>query len=373
MIPKIPIEIDEDEPGSRTRLWHRPGVIVIAIIVIIIGYAALRPKEQVRHDGAKKTTDAFIGEVVGYVPPVPPVKPARAQEALITAPPLPLPPAKPTPTPVAAPPPPPPVERPPMPSAPSMANFMPPRGGQQPVTSIHSMTAYALPPIAKPALPAAPTPETSIAFKAAEIPGFKASAAIDETYMLMPGLLPMVLDTAINSDVPGPILAHLPGPVYSKMGFPLMEAGTQIIGNYGSMGKGSRLKAFSAVAHTPNGIWVPLAGQTLSDDLGRAGLDGEVDRHLMQRFGPAILLSLTGQGLSIVQAEASRGGNTYLNLGGGGGGGSGLGSLATQILQSQINIPDTFNKHPGETIALFLDRPIDFSASYKIHEVKEEK
>jgi type IV secretion system protein VirB10 len=371
MIPKIPVEPDDDDEqtGPPTRFWRRPGVVLIAVLgVAIVGYAAFRPKDAPKHTNAQKHNDTFIGEVVGYQPPTPIVTPARAQDRADMLPEPPPPP----PAPAAPPPPPPPApqaEKPPMPSAPSLRNFLPANPGQQ-AQPRNKMMVYAVPPPPAPPTPRAPPDETSIAFKTAEIPGFKASAAIDETYMLMPGLLPMVLDTAINSDVPGPILAHLPGPVYSRKGVLLMEANTQIIGNYGSMGKGSRLMAVSTVAHTPNGVWVPLTGQTMSDDLGRAGLDGEVNRHLMQRFGPAVLLSLAGQGLGIIQAEASKGGNTYLNLGNGGGGGGGIESLATQILQSQINIPDTFNKHQGETIALFLDKPVDFSASYRIHQVK---
>jgi type IV secretion system protein VirB10 len=91
----------------------------------------------------------------------------------------------------------------------------------------------------------------------------------------MPGLLPCVLDTAIESDLPGPLLCHLPGPVYSPKGVLLMEAGTQVIGRYESMGKngGNRLLAVSTYAHTPNGIWVPLAGNPMADDLGRTGFD----------------------------------------------------------------------------------------------------
>ena len=89
--------------------------------------------------------------------------------------------------------------------------------------------------------------------------------------MLMPGLLPCVLDTAIQSDLPGPLLCHLPGPVYSPKGVLLMEAETQVIGRYELMktNGGSRLMAVSTYAHTPHGIWVPLAGNSLSDDLGR--------------------------------------------------------------------------------------------------------
>ena len=197
----------------------------------------------------------------------------------------------------------------------------------------------------KPA-PAPPEPaQTGLAFKTSTLPGVKASPAIDDTYQLMPGLLPCVLDTAIQSDLPGPLLCHLPGPVYSPKGVLLMEADTQVIGKYETMGRngGSRLMAISTFAHTPNGIWVLLTGEPLADDLGRSGLDGAVDQHYLQRFGGAILLTLTESAMGILQAAVSKGGSTYLSLNTGGG----IGGVAQQILQSQINMAPTFSKHQG--------------------------
>ena len=154
-------------------------------------------------------------------------------------------------------------------------------------------------------------PQTGLAFKAASLPGVKASPAIDDTYQLMPGLLPCVLDTAIQSDLPGPLLCQLPGPVYSPKGVLLMEAGMQVIGHCESLrtNGGSRLLAVSTYAHTPNGIWVPLAGNPMADDLGRSGFAGAVDNHYLERFGGAVILSLTESGLGILQAVVSKGGN----------------------------------------------------------------
>ena len=209
-------------------------------------------------------------------------------------------------------------------------------------------------------------PQTGLAFKAASLPGVKASPAIDDTYQLMPGLLPCVLDTAIESDLPGPLLCHLPGPVYSPKGVLLMEAGTQVIGRYERMGRNgeSRLLAVSTYAHTPNGIWVPLAGNPMADDLGRSGFAGGVDNHYLERFGGAVILSLTESGLGILQAAVSKGGNTYIST-------DSANNLAEQILQSQINIAPTFSKHQGETIAIWLTTPIDFSDSYRIRQVRQ--
>jgi type IV secretion system protein VirB10 len=214
-------------------------------------------------------------------------------------------------------------------------------------------------------MPADP-PQTGLAFQASSLPGVKASPAIDDTYQLMPGLLPCVLDTAIESDLPGPLLCHLPGPVYSPKGALLMEAETQVIGRYESMGKngGSRLMAVSTYAHTPNGIWVPLAGNPMADDLGRTGFDGAVDNHYLERFGGAVILSLTESGLGIVQAAVSKGGNTYIST-------DSANNLAEQILQAQIDIAPTFSKHQGETIAIWLTTPIDFSDSYTLRQARQ--
>lgn len=365
MIPRIQVDDEADDDIRRTPLWKRPKVLIIAAAVVI-GLVLLFSKnnnQQRRPGEAAKEKDAFIGVVIPYEAarevvtkvatgnPVPAPRPPHVPTTPPSTPPVPVPAA---------------VPKQPAPLPPSMREVM-----NTPSKETHSrMLVYAVPPPDKvPAAPADPA-ETSLTFKTASIPGTKASPAIDETYMLMPGLLPMVLDSAIQSDLPGPLLAHLPGPVYSPKGVLLMEAGTQVIGKYETMGKsGSRLMANSVYAHTPKGIWVPLSGEPLADDLGRSGLDGEINNHYLQRFGGAVLLTLTDQFLQILQAEASKGNNTYLNFNSGGGG-SGIGGLAQQILQSQINIPATFSKHQGETIALFLDEPIDFSASYRIHTVR---
>ena len=127
---------------------------------------------------------------------------------------------------------------------------------------------------------------------------------------------------------------------------------------------GNRLLAISTYAHTPNGIWVPLADVPLADDLGRTGFAGGVDNHYLERFGGAVILSLTESGVGILQAAVAKGGNTYISTGS-------ANNLAEQILQAQVNIPPTFSKHQGETIAIWLTAPIDFSDSYKIRQVRQ--
>ena len=334
---------EEDEEPEPLPVWRRRKCLLVGLgIVVLLAFLFTRGKTQ-HAQQAQKGEEPFIGVVVPYQPPKPAPAPApiKAAEAA--------------------------------PEAPSAPPPMPPFRGQLPTANAPpvrpAMLSYVVPhkddPKPEAATPADP-PQTGLAFKAASLPGTKASPAIDDTYQLMPGLLPCVLDTAIQSDLPGPLLCHLPGPVYSPKAVQLMEAGTQVVGRYQSMGRNgeSRLMAVSTYAHTPNGIWVPLAGNPMADDLGRSGFAGAVDNHYLERFGSAVILSLTQSGLGILQAAVSKGGNTYIST-------DSANNLAEQILQSQINIAPTFSKHQGETIAIWLTTPIDFSDSYRIRQVRQ--
>jgi type IV secretory pathway VirB10-like protein len=332
---------EEDEEPEPVPVWRQRKWLLVGLgVVVLLAFLFTRGKPQHAQE-AQKGEEPFIGVVVPYQPAKPAPAPVKVADA----------------APEAAPPPP----------------TMPAFRGQLPTANAPpvrpAMLSYAVPHIDPPkpdaAAPADP-PQTGLAFQASSLPGVKASPAIDDTYQLMPGLLPCVLDTAIQSDLPGPLLCHLPGPVYSPKGVLLMEAGTQVIGRYQSMGRNgeSRLMAVSTYAHTPNGIWVPLAGNPMADDLGRSGFAGAVDNHYLERFGGAVILSLTQSGLGILQAAVSKGGNTYIST-------DSANNLAEQILQSQINIAPTFSKHQDETIAIWLTTPIDFSDSYRIRQVRQ--
>lgn len=354
---------DEMDDGVEPKpFWRRRKVQLIAAgAVLLIAWLWQGANQPPPKREQEKLNETFIGAVVPYqAPAAPPPVRVAAQPLAPPAPPV-APPA---------PPPAPPVEMRPAATNPLTAilpqtavNRTP--ADPKPAEHRRAMLSYQV-HIKEPTPGSAPaTPqETGIAFKTASLPGAKASPAMDETLMLTPGLLPLVLDTAIDSNNPGSILAHLPGPVYSPKGVLLMEAETQVIGKYETMSNNGskRLRVTSAYAHTPNGVWVPLADEAFSDGLGRSGLDGAVNMHVLERFGGAVLLNLVDTALGIVQAEVSKGGNTYLSLNGGGG----VGSLAQSILQQTINMPPTFSKNQGEMVALFIDKPIDFSSSYRI-------
>jgi type IV secretory pathway VirB10-like protein len=337
--PEDPWLEAEEEPRPRPW-WKTARVWWLAVaIAALIGFIFSQGQRPADLQTTKPS--APIAVVQPYTPIV--------QEAKAA----PEPPASP-PAPAPLPPPPPPINLLPPPT--------PTLSAKPPAPARPAMLSYAVPtppPAAKPAEPAEPA-HTGIKFATATLPGAKASPAIDDTLILYPGLLPCELDTAIDGNLAGPLMCHLPGLVYSRKGFILMEAMSQVMGKYEPLTQSGseRLHATNTFAFTPNGVWVPLSDMPMADDLGRTGLAGSVDRRYMERFGGAVILDLGQASLGVLKAAISKGGNTYFDLGSTGG-------LASQILHSEINKPPIFTKHQSEMIAIWITHPISFEDSYK--------
>jgi type IV secretion system protein VirB10 len=238
---------------------------------------------------------------------------------------------------------------------------------QGPETYLSFSVQEAAPSSAAPAAnktgdPAAPYP---IAFKGQQFPGVKTGPAVDPTFMLMPGLYHCVLDTAIDSTIPGPFQCHTTKPIMSETGVILMGAGTKIWGNYqpvSGVAQG-RLVSVTGMAQTPDNVFVPLDGPA-ADGLGRTGIPGNEDDHTFQRFGGAVLLALSSNVASVLSAALSKSGSTYLNINTGD-----LTSLASEILRNTVNIPPTVTVWQGTDVAVWIRYPIDFSASYRLRPI----
>lgn len=106
-------------------------------------------------------------------------------------------------------------------------------------------------------------------------------------------IITAVLETAINTELPGNIQAQVMTPVFSYDGQNiLMPKGTKLIGTYNpkiSIAQKRVLIAWNR-AITPEGKTVSLAG-TGVDRLGRGGQEGNVDTRFFQRFGTAVLIT----------------------------------------------------------------------------------
>jgi type IV secretion system protein VirB10 len=179
----------------------------------------------------------------------------------------------------------------------------------------------------------------------------QARADIDPKTTVPEGtMIPAILETAINTDVPGYVRAVVSQDVRSFDGSRvLVPRSSRLIGQYQSGLQGGQKRAYVIWTRLlrPDGVSVDLASPATSFD-GSTGLDGKVDSHFFQRFGSAMLLSVVG-GLSAIGT-----GGASLILGGGQ-------SAAAAAVSQTHDIGPTVRVRQGEPIRVFTARDLDFS------------
>jgi type IV secretion system protein VirB10 len=106
---------------------------------------------------------------------------------------------------------------------------------------------------------------------------------------------------------------------------------------------------------------VPLASPG-TDELGRSGLPGEVNRHFWQRFGAAMLISVVNGAVQAGVQSRSSGGAVIVNP-------STSTDILTEVLKSTVNIPPTVTKQNGDRIAILVARDLDFRSVYELKPV----
>lgn len=165
-----------------------------------------------------------------------------------------------------------------------------------------------------------------------------------------------VMETALNSDVPGLARAIVSRDVLSFDGSQvLIPAGSRVIGEYNSgVAQGaSRIFIVWNRLIRPDGVSVSLASPAV-DDLGRGGLSGSVNRHLFQRYAAPILLSVLTGGISAIAQSRSNGSTVVVNSS------NEASALAGQATRG-ADIPPTITTRQGAVVRIFVARDLDFS------------
>jgi type IV secretion system protein VirB10 len=184
-----------------------------------------------------------------------------------------------------------------------------------------------------------------------------------------------ILETAIQSDLPGMVRAVISSDIYSFDGRRvLLPKGTMLTGEYRSgLSRGqTRVLIVWTRALRSDGTSISL-GSYGTDDLGRSGVAGIVDKHYLERFGASAVLSLVGGVSSFVAGLNSNGSS---NSGSGSNNNNNgatqaqqtisqtMSDMANQALKDSINIPPTIHIDQGTQIMVFVRRDLNFASLY---------
>jgi type IV secretion system protein VirB10 len=168
------------------------------------------------------------------------------------------------------------------------------------------------------------------------------------------------LETAIDSTLPGMTTCVTATDTFGVDGSTvLIERGSKLVGETrGEVHQGAaRVFVLWTQARTPAGVIVPLDSPG-TDELGRSGLPGEVNRHFFERFGAAILISVIDG--AVQSAVSSRGGSAVIVNP------STSQDVMTEVLKGTINIPPTITKAQGDRIQVLVARDLDFRSVYEL-------
>ena len=195
----------------------------------------------------------------------------------------------------------------------------------------------------------------------AQVPTVEADYIASRSQMIAQGTtIRGVLETAIQSDLPGFVRAEVAHDVYSFDGSRLLiPKASRLVGQYksGLVRGQTRLFVIWTRVLRPDGASI-LIGAPGTGLLGRAGVEGDLDTRFFKIFGSSVLLSLIDGAIDVAveRARRSSGNNSTTILQDS----SSLHRAAEIALENSINIPPTIHVDQGTAIQVFVAKDLDF-------------
>lgn len=183
-------------------------------------------------------------------------------------------------------------------------------------------------------------------------------------------VIPAMLITGINSDLPGRITAQVSQNVYdSATGHLLLiPQGAKLLGRYDSkisFGQSRVLVVWTDIIF-PNGATLQIGGMAGTDAEGYGGFNDQVDNHYFRVFGSAILIAAIGAGIDMsvpasspygyrqTPTDAAR--NSFAES---------FGRVAEQTISKNLNVQPTLEIRPGYIFNVLVDQDMVFPSSYR--------
>ena len=171
-------------------------------------------------------------------------------------------------------------------------------------------------------------------------------------YLITAGdVIPVVMQGGADSDTPGQMVGRVVSDVYdSATGrYKLIPAFSKVVGVYDNVVSSGQDRLPSIINRIifPDSSSISIGSMPVADQAGFAGLHDQVDSHLWEKFGNALIVGIAAAGIQLSQPQ-SRGNNGYDSQQIIAGGlGQQFGQLGQEIARSGLTIPNTIRIRPG--------------------------
>lgn len=183
-------------------------------------------------------------------------------------------------------------------------------------------------------------------------------------------IIPAVLMSAVNSELPGQIIGQVSEDVYDTPTgkYKLIPQGTRLIGAYSSdiaYGQSRMLVAWQRLVF-PDGKAMDIGAMPGTSGDGTSGFNDRVNNHYVRIFGSALLMS--GVIAAVNKTNSNPNSDPY--------GSSNstllsqaiatqLGNVATQMIQKNLNIAPTLEIRPGYRFNVMVVKDLTFEKPYR--------
>ena len=225
-----------------------------------------------------------------------------------------------------------------------------------------SAAAAGLSPTSRPAGPLSERPEVLSSTLRAPLSPYEVKAGT---------IIPAVLLTGVNSDLPGQLIGQVRESVFDTPTGQhlLIPQGARLIGLYDHQvvyGQERVLVTWKRVIF-PNGTSLSLKdGMPGTDASGAAGFNDEVNHHLVRVFGSALLLSVISAGVQLSQIPEFGRGFTAPSAGNvlGASVGQQLGQTSSELIRRGTSVAPTIEVRPGYAFNVMVTQDLVFPGSY---------
>lgn len=180
-------------------------------------------------------------------------------------------------------------------------------------------------------------------------------------------VIPATLITAINSDLPGRIIAQVSQNVYDTASgrHVLIPQGSRLFGRYDAevtFGQSRVLVIWTDIIF-PNGSTLQIGGMAGTDQGGAGGFSDNVDNRFFETFGSAILVALLGAGTEMMLPSEGQGGNrgenaareSFVET---------FSELSSQSVSRNMEVQPTLEIRPGYRFNVLVDQNIVFPRAF---------
>lgn len=194
---------------------------------------------------------------------------------------------------------------------------------------------------------------------------------VDTPFLLRQGtIIPSILLSSVNSDLPGQILAQVTDDVLdSPLGnHILIPRGSKLVGQYGfspDYGQERLMMGFNRIIF-PDGKAKDIGAMPGTGTDGFAGADAHVNNHLLRLFTSSVLLAGVGTTTILTsQNSYNSDGDIKANSAFAQSLSESLGQTATKIIERNLNVSPTLEVKAGYSFNVTLIKDLRFKGPYK--------